>query len=146
MALALLFGFMAALGFGSSTVLARLGLQRLSPAAGVFISLCAGWVFTFALVLGLHASDVFSLPPMAFLWFFIFALITFPLARLLSYTAINLAGASRSSPMLTASPIFATLLAMIALGEKPNLLIVLGILVTVLGMALILSDRRPNAS
>ena len=69
-----------------------------------------------------------------------------PLARLLNYTAISLAGTSRSAPVLAISPIFSTLLALIVLGEKPNMLIGLGILVTVLGMALILSEKRSDAA
>ena len=48
--------------------------------------------------------------------------------------------------MLAVSPIFATLLALIALGERPNLLIGLGILVSVLGMVLIVSEKRSDAA
>ncbi|MCZ6866930.1 MAG: EamA family transporter [Chloroflexi bacterium] len=130
MALAILFGFLAALGFGSGAIFARLGLQRLSPKVGVFVSVCTSFLFTSVLVLLFHTADVLSLTPIAFLWFFFFALITFPLARLFNYSAINLAGASRSTPMLAVSPVFATVIAMITLGERPNLLIGLGILVT----------------
>ncbi len=146
MTLAILFGFLAAIGFGSSAALARLGLQRVPPTLAVFISLCTGFLFTFILVLTLHLQDALALSPRAFLWFFLFAIITFPLARLLNYTAISLAGTSRSAPVLAISPIFSTLLALIVLGEKPNMLIGLGILVTVLGMALILSEKRSDAA
>ncbi len=145
MALAILFGFLAALGFGSAAIFARLGLQRLSPKVGVFVSLCAGFLLTLVVVLIFHISDALSLTPVAFVWFFFYALITFPLARMFNYSAINLAGASRSTPMLAVSPVFATVIAMITLGERPNLLIGLGILVTVLGMVLMLSDRRSSA-
>ena len=145
MALAILFGFLAALGFGVGAIFARLGLQRLSPKVGVFVSVCTSFLFTLTLVLLFHMSDVPLLTPIAFLWFFFYALITFPLARFLNYSAINLVGASRSAPMLAVSPIFATSIAMIILGERPNVLIGLGILVTVLGMALMLSDRRSVA-
>ena len=146
MTLAILFGLLAAVGFGSSAVLARLGLQRISPTLGVFLSLSTGFLFTFALSLALHFRDVLTLTPKAFLWFLFFAVITFPLARLINYTAISLAGASRTSPLLSTSPIFATLLALIALGEKPNLLIGIGILISVIGMGLIVSERRSDAA
>ena len=146
MGLAILFGLLAAVGFGSSAVLARLGLERIPPTKGVLLSLSTGFLFTFALSLALHFRDVITLSPRAFLWFLFFAVITFPLARLMNYTAISLAGASRSSPLLSVSPIFATLLALIALGETPNLLIVTGILISVLGMGLIVSEKRTDAA
>ncbi len=146
MSLAIVFGLLAAIGFGSSAVLARLGLQRIPPTFGVFLSLSTGFLLTFALSIALHFRDILDLTPRAFLWFLFFAIITFPLARLFNYTAISLAGASRSSPMLAVSPIFATLLALIALGERPNLLIGLGILVSVLGMVLIVSEKRSDAA
>ena len=126
MALAILFGFLAALGFGSGAIFARLGLQRLPLKVGVFVSVCAGFLLTLVVVLIFHISDAPSLTPIAFLWFFFYALITFPLARMFNYSAINLAGASRSTPMLAVSPVFATVIAMITLGERPNLLIGLG--------------------
>ena len=146
MSLAILFGLLAAVGFGSSAVLARLGLQRIPPTFGVFLSLSTGFLFTFALSIAFHLRDVLALTPRAFLWFLFFAIITFPLARLFNYTAISLAGASRSSPLLSVSPIFATLLALIALGERPNLLIGIGILVSVLGMGLIVSEKSTDAA
>ena len=146
MALSISFAFLAAFGFGSGAVLARLGLQRLSPMASTLVSVATSFVLTAILVLILHPTDVLALVPIAFLWFFIHGLITFPLARFFNYSAINLAGASRSSPILAVSPIFATIIAMAAIGERPNLLIVLGILATVIGMTLVLSDRRSSAS
>ncbi len=146
MILAVLVAFVATFGFAASAIFTRLGLQRISPTTGVFVSLCTGALVVLVLVFTTQTANVRSLTPIAFLWCLIFAIVTFPLARLLSYTAIQLAGASRSTPMLAVSPVFATVIAMIALGERPNLLIGLGILVTVLGMGLILSERRSNAS
>ena len=146
MALSILFAFLAVIGFGSSSVFARLGLQSLSPKVGTLVSVVTSFLFTALLVLIFHPTDVMSLAPMAFLWFFFYGLITFPLARYFNYSAINLAGAARAAPVMSISPVFATIIAIIALGERPNLLIGTGILVTVMGMALMLSDRRSSAS
>ena len=146
MTLAVILSVLSAIGFGATIVLARLGLQRVSPTFAVFVSLCSGFLLTFLVVLALHFRDVFELSPRAFLWFTFYAIITFPLARLSNYIAISLAGASRTAPLLAISPILSTILALITLGERPNLMIVLGILVSVMGMVLIVSEKRSDAA
>lgn len=146
MTLAVLLSVLSAIGFGTTIVLARLGLQRVPPTFAVFVSLCSGFLLTFLVVLAFHFRDVFELTPRAFLWFTFYAIITFPLARLSNYIAISLAGASRTAPLLAISPILSTVLALITLGERPNLMIVLGILVSVMGMVLILSEKQSDAA
>ena len=146
MTLAVFLSVLSAIGFGATIVLARLGLQRVPPTFAVFVSLCSGFLLTFLVVLALHFQDIFELTPRAFLWFTFYAIITFPLARLSNYIAISLAGASRTAPLLAISPILSTVLALITLGERPNLMIVLGILVSVMGMVLILSERQSDAA
>lgn len=146
MSLAIAVSLLAALGFGLTIIFARLGLQRVPPTFAVFISLCTGFLFTFIIVLGLHFKDVLELTPKAFLWFLFYAIITFPLARLSNYTAISLAGASRTTSLLAISPILSTILALLVLGERPNPLIGVGIVTSVIGMFLILSENRPDAA
>lgn len=146
MTLAVLLSVLSAIGFGATIVLARLGLQRIPPTFAVFVSLCSGFLLTFLVVLAFHFRDVFELTPRAFLWFTFYAIITFPLARLSNYIAISLAGASRTAPLLAISPILSTVLALITLGERPNPMIVLGILVSVMGMVLILSEKQSDAA
>ena len=146
MTLAVFLSVLSAIGFGTTIILVRLGLQRVPPTFAVFISLCTGFLLTFLVVLALHFQDIFELTPRAFLWFTFYAIITFPLARLSNFTAISLAGASRTAPLLAISPILSTVLALIILGERPNLMIVLGILVSVMGMVLILSERQSDAA
>ncbi len=146
MPLAILISLLSAVCFGATIILARLGLQRVAPTFAVFISLCSGFLLTFLIVLAFNLRDIFELTPRAFLWFTFYAIITFPLARLCNYTAITLAGASRTSPLLAISPILSTVLALITLGERPNLMIVLGIAVSVMGMVLILSEKQSDAA
>jgi len=145
MALGILFAFLATLGFGSSAVFARLGLQRINLKIGTLISVTTSFLLTAVFMLVLNASDVPLLPGIAFLWFLGYGLITFPIARFLNYKSLNMAGATRVTPILSLNPIFATILAMILLGERPSLLVGLGVLVTVMGLGLIVSERRPNA-
>ncbi len=142
MSLGILLAFLSLFGFSSSDIFARLGLQRLPPALGVFISVLTGFLVTSTLALILYFDDLMALDPRAFLWAFFYGIVTFALARLILYMALSIAGAARTSPIISISPIFATLLAMLFLDERPNWLMGLGILTSVSGMALILSERR----
>jgi transporter family protein len=142
MALGILLAFLSLFGFSSSDIFARLGLQRLPPALGAFISVLTGFLVTSILAVALHFDELMALDPRAFLWAFLYGVVTFALARLILYMALSIAGAARTTPIISISPIFATLLAIIFLDERPNWLMGLGILMSVSGMALILSERR----
>ena len=52
----------SALGFGVSSVFARLGLQYMRPTTGVLVSLAVGTVATMAIALSLHLREVLQLP------------------------------------------------------------------------------------
>lgn len=142
MALAILFSLLAAVGFGSSSVFARLGLQRVRSNSGTFLSSIASFVIAAVPAAVFSGDAITTLAAGAFLGLFIYGLITFPLGRYFNFIAVNLAGATRASPLLAASPVFAAGVAMIALGERPNLWIILGTLVTTAGVALIVSEAR----
>ena len=145
MALGILFAFLATFGFGASSVFARLGLQGVSLPVSTLVSVATSFAFTVAMMLIFNFSDIGEIAAIAFVWFFFYGLITFPVARFLNYTSLNMAGASRVAPILSLNPIFATILAIITLGERPNIIIWLGVLVTVIGLGLIVSERRPDA-
>ena len=66
--LGVLFGLSAALGFGSSAVLARLSLQHMRTSTGVLISLVVGTVITLALAFSFHTREILSLSGIAFVW------------------------------------------------------------------------------
>ena len=56
--LAVSLALLAALGFASSAVFARLGLQRINPLVGVFLSLLASFTLTIILALTLNLKAV----------------------------------------------------------------------------------------
>ena len=145
MVLGILFAFLATLGFGSSAVFARLGLQKISLKVGTLISVTTSFLFTAVFMLAFNAADIPLVTGIAVLWFLAYGLITFPIARFLNYKSLNMAGATRATPILALNPIFATILAMWLLGERPNLLIGIGVFVTVIGLGLIVSEQRPSA-
>ena len=139
--LAIIFALLAAVGFGSAAVFARLGLRGMKPATGTAISLVVSFVLTAVLALSIERTSVFTIPAMALLWFLVLGIVNYPLARLMNYTSVNLVGASRSAPIISTAPLFSAVLAIIFLGEEMNLLVGLGTAAIVIGSILIVLER-----
>ncbi len=144
--LAIIFSLLAAVGFGSAAVFARLGLQGMKPATGTAISLVVSFVLTAILALSIERSAVFALPAMAFPWFLALGIVNYPLARFMNYTSVNLVGASRSAPIIATAPFFSAVLAIIFLGEEMNLLVGLGTAAIMVGSILIVLERTRASS
>ena len=134
-------GLSAALGFGSSAIFARLGLQHLRPTSGTLVSLVVGSVIAMTLAFIFHFDEIFALGSFAFVWFLLSGFINFPLGRLLNFTAVDLAGVNRATPIIGASPLFAMALAITIGGESINVPIFLGTISIIGGLVLILSQR-----
>ena len=82
-----------------------------------------------------------QLSPMAFLWFILAGLITFLGGRLLNFQAINLVGASKASAVVSATPLFAAILAVTFLNETVNLMLGIGTMMIVTGIALVVMQE-----
>ena len=132
---------LAAVGFGSGAVFARLGLRGMKPATGTAISLIVSFSLTAVLALAIERSALFTLPAIALVWFLVLGIVNYPLARLMNYTSVNLVGASRSAPIISTAPLFSAVLAIIFLGEEMNLLVGLGTAAIVVGSILIVVER-----
>jgi len=132
---------MAAGGFGSTAVFARLGLEHMRAATGTLFSLIVSSAIAVAIALGLHASEIFGLGGSALAWLAIAGVLSFPLGRLLNYTGVSLAGVSRASPIIGAAPLFATALALSLGGESLSTPILVGTVSIIGGLVLILSQQ-----
>ena len=139
--LGVVLGLSAALGFGSSAIFARLGLQYMRSTSATLASLMVGTAITMVLAFALRSSEIVDLGLIAFAWFLLLGLITFPLGRLMNYTGVSMAGVSRAAPIVGASPIFATILAVTVGGETINLAMLMGTISIIAGLVFILSQR-----
>ncbi len=133
-------GLLAAVGFGTSAVFARLGLRFMRSGTGTLVSLVVGVILTTSIAVSLHWKEMLALPAVAFLWLALSGLINFPLGRLLNFTGVSMVGVSRSAPIVGSSPLWATALAVGIGGESLNLPIALGTAAIIGGLALILSQ------
>ena len=137
----IVFSLLAALGFGASAVLARLGLQHLRVTTVTLATLVVGATLTMALALSLHASEILNLSGTALLWLLMAGMASPLLGRFLNFTGVHLAGVSRASTIVGAWPLFATALAVTIAGESLNTPILLGTVSIIGGLVLILSQR-----
>ncbi|HCK14682.1 TPA: hypothetical protein DHW51_11210, partial [Candidatus Poribacteria bacterium] len=85
----ILLSLMAALGFGLSAVFIKAGMSSVSVKTATVISLISSTAVTMAVAFLLHYEEIFSLSPMAFVWFILAGLITFLGGRFLNFHAIS---------------------------------------------------------
>ena len=128
---------MAALGFGLSAIFIKAAMSSVSVKTATVVSLISSTVVTMIFALIFHSKEILALSPMAFLWFILAGLITFLGGRLLNFQAINLVGASKASAVVSATPLFAAILAVTFLNETVNLMLGIGTMMIVTGIALV---------
>ena len=132
---------MAALGFGLSAVFIKAAMSSVSVKTATVVSLISSTVVTMIFALIFHSKEILALSPMAFLWFILAGLITFLGGRLLNFQAINLVGASKASAVVSATPLFAAILAVTFLNETVNLILAIGTMMIVTGIALVVMQE-----
>ena len=142
MATAVIFAFLAALGFAVGTIFMRVGTQRISPPTATLFNVITGAVLVLSLALGVSYSEVKSLDLRTLGWFALMGTMAYPFARVLVNTAITMVGASGAAPMGSIQPILALGLAVAFLDERPNLLVTAGTVIVVCGLAMVV--LRPN--
>ena len=128
----------AALSYAISGIAAKRGLRYSTPVTVTLVS-----VAIHATVLSI-ALLIFRGVPMVSWWvFFLFVLsgVIQPILRFLTYSGIHYVGAAAGTTLRGAHPLFSTSLAILFLGESLNLLIVLGTISIVAGVALISWQR-----
>ncbi len=139
--LGVIFSLVAALGWGSSSALARVGLQRIRPSVGTFVSLCSSLVLVTTVTCLSDLDTLLSVSLATVLWFALVGVLNYSLGRQFSYLAVRRVGASRAQPLVSASPLFAIILAIIFLKEAITIGICVGAILILAGIYLITSSE-----
>lgn len=137
--LGVLFALFAALGFGATAFFARLSNQHMRPTSGVIVSLVVGVIFTSVFVVVMDGAEAVALEWTQFALLFLAGFASFVGGRLLNFVAVSKIGVARSSPVVGASPLFAVALAILLLGETPNLTVAVGTISIITGVVVVLS-------
>ena len=137
---AIALSLLSGLGFGSAAVLARFGMQGMSPLSSTLLSVVVSFLPTLLLALIFAFSDIKALPAVALFWFFLLGVINFLGGRNFSYQAIGRIGASRTAAVLSTSAVFAAIFAITITGERPHFVVLLGTFTVVLGLTAALGN------
>ena len=132
---------LAAMGFGATAVFARVGLQGMSTRYGTLISLAVSATAAMAIAAALHPGEIVGLGAVSLGWLFLVGLFNFPVGRMFNYMSVRLAGVSKASTVVATSPLFATGLAVVILGESVNAVTLAGTASIIGGLALTLYEK-----
>ena len=133
----------AVLGFGSSAVLARLGMQAIRPMPSSLISLVASTLLAGTLALIFEFDAVIALPAIAVVWLIGNGILSYMGGRSQQYIAISLIGAARVTPIVGSAALFSALFSITltrmgvpGFNEHLTVLLGLGTVVVVTGLVL----------
>ncbi len=135
-----LIALLSALVWGIAPLIFKVGLRgEVSPLVGVFFHNLTASVVALALLLALRESFSYPFRDIAVICFGGF--VSGFLGLLLYYKAIKIGEVSVVAPIAASSPLWASLLAVLLLGESFSALRILGAVLVVLGVALITLSR-----
>ncbi len=130
----IIFAFIAALGWGTDSVLARQGLRALPPALATAISLSASLIVCLIAIMIIGPANF---PPAGYAWFGMIGLINFLLGRQFNFRATKRLGAARTASLLATSPLVSIALTVLINKEQITPQILLGVLLSVTGVILV---------
>ena len=142
MAVAVAFAFLAACGFASGNVLVRVGTEKVPAPTATLLTVFSGIILIVGLTLVFRLDEISALSIEALGWILVLGILGYPMARLFIITAISMVGAARAVPMAGLQPVVAFTLGVILLGERPDLLVIVGTPVIVVGLLLVVMPRR----
>jgi drug/metabolite transporter, DME family len=131
----------AAAGWGAGAVLTRVGISGVRISVGVLVSLAASLAVIASAAVVLDWPGLGILTPAIAGWFAMTGLVGYPLGRQLNFRSINYIGAARATPIMSSSPLFAILFAVLFTGEVVTLPQAGGALMIVAGLAVVMSSN-----
>lgn len=130
---------LSAMGWAADSILVRKGARFSNIFGAAFISYLVTSVCLWSIItLSLSFQQLRS---QALFYFMLSGLLQPLLARILHYMGITRLGVSRSGPLRGLSPLFALMLAVLFLDERPNSFVYGGTILTVVGVWFILSRQ-----
>ena len=118
-----------------------LSVQHMRPLTVTVVSLVVGAAISVTAAVIVDGGAMVRITAAALPWLIASGLLNFHAGRLLNFTGVSLAGVSRSSPIVGATPLFALVLAVLLGGETVNAAIIAGTLAIIAGLALVLSQQ-----
>jgi uncharacterized membrane protein len=131
---------LSSIGWAADSILVRRGAQSSNIFAAAFLSYLVTTLNLWIIISLLYPLHLLWSP--ATIYFVLSGLLQPLLARILYYAGITRLGVSRAGPLRGTGPLFAVLIAVIFLDERPGTFVYGGTVLTVAGGWLILSRMR----
>jgi drug/metabolite transporter (DMT)-like permease len=132
----------SALLWGMMPILVRKGLSHSTASVGVMLGLLASAPLII-LVFSFHSQSVVqAVAPQAVAWFVAVGILGPCLGRVFNYLGVARLGAAKATPLISTSPLFTTVLALMFLREQITLKVLLGVLCIVTGIATLTGQQR----
>lgn len=128
---------LASLGFALGHVFLKRGLQYMRPVTATLVSLTVTTLFIWTLAAVSIPLSVILTPKI--LPFVVAGVVAPGFARLALFVGVDRVGVSRAAPMTATAPLFAVIIAITVLGERPGPLVLAGATCIVAGGALLSS-------
>jgi drug/metabolite transporter (DMT)-like permease len=139
--LALFAGF----GFAGSAVFIRISLKNIGLSGATVISLFASTIFALIAASIFHMDEIILLQPTTLLWFLLIGGITFAGGRSLQYLAIKHLGAAKASAIVSASPLFASVLAVVFINESITIPVAIGTISILIGLITVSYNKNESS-
>ncbi len=141
--MSILYALIASLGFATSHILIRRGLARSNPLAGFAISIVISALTLWSMVAATLPLTVFRTHA---IWYFaVGGLFASGLGRWLVYVSIDRLGVARSIPVVSTTPMFASILAVLLVGEHWTLGAFFGTVLIICGVIVISRTHEQTA-
>lgn len=132
----------AAVGFGCAAVLMRRALGRTTPLAAAIVSVT--FTTAFVWILAATTAPIGRLFTWRVLPFALAGIIAPGLSRLVYFLGIQRVGVARATPLVSTSPVFAVILAVVVLGERQPWPLYTGVDCIVIGGVLLAGRGRTD--
>jgi len=132
------FALGAAVLWAFSAISVRFGLRYMPATLGTFLSLLSGLVLMAVVVVLFQRDELAEVTLGVVAIFSLVGLFNFILGRYLNFLSISHLGVTRSTPVVATTPLFATILAVLVLGETINEFTFLGTGLVIAGLYIVL--------
>ena len=139
MSIALFWGLLAGASFGVGDFAIRMGVRNGTPFTGAII-ISSTVIVVSGVAASIHGVTAGPLWP-AVGWFLLMGLAASGPGRIFFFYSLRRIGVSRATVLITVTPLFSLLYAVVFLGERPSWHIVLGLLFVISGVGAVVKDR-----
>ena len=135
LSMSIIFAIASSFSYTGTLILLRKGMESGSSTAAIlFIDVIVG---TGGLLIALYLGSFSSVSVYQIFWFILSGFFGAGLGTITHFIGIQKIGVSRATPIHSASPVWAVLLAIFILGERPQNIVILGTALIVMGVFLL---------